>query len=177
MLCPLLLLGTVAAASVGGDSGGVRETANLDGAWQFSLLNPAGAGTTGGTQSGTILVPGSWEAQGYGNQTLTMRSQVTTGTNAGAVGTYTKQLSLPICAPGASTVFMVDQGIHRHAIFKIGGKVVGEHTGYMTPFEAVLDAPTAKACRSGAGCEVEVTLDGNRACDKVRHSPAFWLNF
>ena len=31
---------------------------------------------------------------------------------------------------GSTAVFMVDQGIHRHAIFKIAGKVVGEHTGY-----------------------------------------------
>ena len=96
-----------------------------------------------------------------------MRAQVVTGANTGAVGTYSKKLALPPCkAAGARTVFMIDQGIHRHAIFKIGGKVVGEHTGYMTPFEHVMDDTTAKACRGSGGCEVEITLDGNRHCDK-----------
>ena len=167
MLAPLLhVLGAAAAASVA-DSGGVRQVASLDGEWHFTLQQPPAGAGSGTQQSGTILVPGSWEAQGYGNESLTMRAQVVTGTNAGAVGTYSKQLALPPCkAAGARTVFMIDQGIHRHAIFKIGGKVVGEHTGYMTPFEHVLDAATAKACRGSSGCEVEITLDGNRHCDK-----------
>ena len=32
----------------------------------------------------------------------------------------------------------------------------------MTPFEAVLDATTVKACSADSGCEVEITLDGDR---------------
>eukprot|EP01048_Picozoa_sp_COSAG05_P011443 COSAG05_NODE_1078_length_5954_cov_7.170794_5_plen_370_part_00 len=158
-----LMLTTLAAAAVSVVAGGsARQAVSLDGEWQFTLLNP-----TGDTQSGSIQVPGSWEAQGYGNETATMRTQVVTGLNTGAIGTYTKKLVLPPCsAPGDSTVLMVDQGIHRHAIFKVGGKVVGEHTGYMTPFEHVLDSATAKGCHSSPGCVVEITLDGNRPCDK-----------
>jgi hypothetical protein len=136
-------------------SSGVREVATLT-KWQFSLMQPPPGG---GLQTGTILVPGAWEAQGYGNETATMQTQVVTGGNTGAVGTYSKKLTLSPCsAPGASTVFMVEQGVHRHAIFKIGGKVVGEHTGYMTPFEHVLDTATAKDCRGRSGCEVEITV-------------------
>ncbi len=150
-----------AEATVAG-SGGPRQPVSLDGEWQFALVTPS---TEVVLQSGTIQVPGAWEAQGYGNETATMRTQVVTGQNAGAVGVYTKQLTLTPCqAPGAKPVFMVDQGIHRHAVFKIAGKVVGEHTGYMTPFEYVLDAATANHC--GSSCEIEIKLDGNRACDQ-----------
>ena len=163
----LALLGTVlSVTTTGGHAStghGVREVVSLDGEWQFALQQPA----PDGPQSGTIQVPGSWGAQGYGNETTAMRTQVVTGLNTGAVGTYTKHVALPPCsAPGAKTVFMVDQGIHRHAIFKIGGSVVGEHVGYMTPYEHVLDTATAAGCRGGSGCEIEITLDGNRACDK-----------
>jgi beta-galactosidase len=176
---PLLLLAAAdgSAVAAAASKAGVRQVVSLDGEWQFTLL--AGAGgvcdTDGSNssescavlQSGTIHVPGAWEAQGYGNETATMQAQVVTGQTTGAVGVYTKKLVLPAgcqVASGAKPVFMVDQGIHRHAVFKIGGKFAGEHTGYMTPFEYVLDAATAEAC--GHSCEVEITLDGNRACDK-----------
>lgn len=161
------LLARMVPTVLGGDVG-PRQPVSLDGEWQFALLSgSAGAGDSQVlVQSGTIQVPGAWEAQGYGNETATMRSQVVTGQNTGAVGVYTKQLTLSPCqAPGAKHVFTVDQGIHRHAVFKIGGKVVGEHTGYMTPFEHVLDAATTKDCCCGSTCEVEISLDGNRACD------------
>lgn len=168
----------VVAAAVA-PSGG-RQVVSLDGEWQFALLasdtspgdgdsvcrdgRDSGCGTV--LQSGTIQVPGAWEAQGYGNETATMWTQVMTGQNTGVVGLYTKRLALSPCqAPGAQHVFMIDQGIHRHAVFKFGGKVVGEHTGYMTPFEHVLDAATTKDCCCGSSCEVEIRLDGNRACD------------
>jgi hypothetical protein len=164
------LLGCVAATAPG-----VRQVVSLDGEWQFQLL-AGGDGVCdaiGGhsgcavSQSGTIQVPGAWEAQGFGNETVTYWNQVVTGQNTGAVGVYTKKLALSPCqAPGAKPVFMVDQGIHRHAVFKIGGKVVGEHTGYMTPFEHVLDAATTEECCCGSSCEVEITLDGNRKCDE-----------
>ena len=63
MLAPLLLLvGAVTAASA--DSGGVRQVVSLDGEWNFSLQQlGAGGSSMQQQQSGTILVPGSWEAQ------------------------------------------------------------------------------------------------------------------
>ena len=118
-LMMVLSLGTATAAAAtrgrpveldAGSSGGVREVATLT-KWQFSLVQPPPGG---GTQTGSILVPGAWEAQGYGNETATMRTQVVTGGNMGAVGTYSRKLTLAPCStPGANTIFMVDQGVHR----------------------------------------------------------------
>ena len=59
-------------------------------------------------------------------------------------------------------MFAIDRGIHRHAIVKVAGKVVGEHVGYLTPFEAVLDHDAVATCTSSQGCDVEITLDGGR---------------
>jgi hypothetical protein len=92
-----------------------RQRVSLDGEWNFSLHAPAAAGALlGPVQTGTILVPGSWEAQGFGTQTVQMHHQVLTGDNArgqrGAVGVYTQSLKLPAPCPAAHRpVFMVDQ--------------------------------------------------------------------
>jgi len=45
----------------------------------------------------------------------------------GAVGVYTHSTQIPPCDNSeAKRVLTVDMGIHRHAIFKVAGKVVGE---------------------------------------------------
>ena len=80
----------------------------------------------------------------------------------GTIGVYSRTLTLPACSADHSFVLAIDRGIHRHAIIKVSGKVVGEHVGYLTPFEAVLDAATVAACNSSKGCDVEITLDGGR---------------
>jgi hypothetical protein len=48
----------------------------------------------------------------------------------------------------------------------VAGQALGEHTGYLTPFEAALDTATVEDCCCGSECTVEVTLDGGRPCDK-----------
>ena len=146
-----------------------RQAFSLDGTWKFSLHAPSGGGDALGpaVQTGTIQVPGSWEAQGFGNETVQMYHQVITGDNAkgerGAVGVYTLSTEIPPCDDSqAKRVFTVDRGVHRHAIFKVGGKVVGEHMGYLTPFEAELTPSTVEDCCCGSSCDIEVTLDGGR---------------
>ena len=64
-----------------------RQSFSLDGTWQFSLHSPtpasdAGAALGPAVQTGPIQVPGSWEAQGFGNETVQMVHQVLTGDNA-----------------------------------------------------------------------------------------------
>lgn len=142
-LLPLILAEAAAA----------RQSLSLDGQWGFKL-------SVGG-QSGTIAVPGSFEAQGFGNETQQMWHQVLTGDNArggrGVAGIYTKTVKPPSCPAGHTPFFTVDQGIHRHALFRANGRLLGEHTGYLTPFEADLTG-------CGPSCTLEVTLDGGRPC-------------
>eukprot|EP01052_Picozoa_sp_SAG31_P023448 SAG31_NODE_1933_length_6879_cov_3.230973_3_plen_812_part_00 len=142
-----------------------RHAYSLDGEWNLQLQGA-------NNQSGPIKVPGSWEGQGFGTETVQMWHQVLTGDNArgarGVVGVYSKPLKLPAepCPAGHKVFFMVDQGIHRHAFFKVGNQLLGEHVGYLTPFEAELSAATVEECCCGSECTVEVTLDGGRTCDK-----------
>ena len=153
---------TIAATAAAAASPTSRQSFSLDGDWKFTLHAPSAAGGALGpaVQAGKIAVPGSWEAQGYGNETIQMNTQVLTGDNAkgarGAVGVYTLAAAPSACDNTAATrVLTVDRGIHRHAIFKVGGKVVGEHIGYLTPFEAPFDC-------DAEGCDVEIMLDGGR---------------
>ena len=84
-----------------------------------------------------------------------------TGDNArggrGVAGIYTKTVKPPPCPAGHTPFFTVDQGIHRHALFRANGRLLGEHTGYLTPFEADLTG-------CSPSCTLEVTLDGGRPC-------------
>ena len=59
------------------------------------------------------------------NDTRVSMGQVVTGDNArggrGAVGVYTKTVTPPSCPiPGSRSILTVDQGVHRHGIFKVG---------------------------------------------------------
>jgi len=131
-----------------------RRAFVLDGEWGFNLSEPA--------MSGKIIVPGAWEAQGYGTDAARMRWQVLTGDEAwaqgklGAYGIYSKKAH-PVCAAGERAILIVDGWIHRHAVFKIDGRVVGEHLGYLTPFEVDV---TAEA--EDGEIDIEITLDGGR---------------
>lgn len=144
LLLLLLPLGTDAVT---------RLSLSLDGEWGFTL--------SVGNQSGSIAVPGSFEAQGFGNETEQMWHQVLTGDNArggrGVAGTYTKVVKPPVCPAGHTPYFMIDQGIHRHALFHANGRLLGEHTGYLTPFEADLIG-------CSPSCTINVVLDGGRSC-------------
>jgi beta-galactosidase/beta-glucuronidase len=149
-------------------SGDHRQRKSLDGDWKFELHGPAAPNSTQlgpMIKSGSINVPGSWEAQGYGNSTGSMRYQVLTGDSAkgarGAVGIYTVNVTFDECTvDNATVVLTIDRGIHRHALFKIAGQFVGEHRGYLTPFEAVLAGAMLQECHTS--CEIEITLDGGR---------------
>jgi len=62
------------------------------------------------------------------------------------------------------------QGIHRHAIFKLAGRTIGEHRGYLTPFEAdVTDAIRAR--HRAAAAEGALTLALISAPERARHHP------
>eukprot|EP01052_Picozoa_sp_SAG31_P051204 SAG31_NODE_12051_length_974_cov_0.640000_1_plen_183_part_00 len=104
-LASLLAAAAAGAAATAGEFR--RQRVSLDGpSWNFALHAPVvgvDASTTLGpvVKRGRIVVPGSWEAQGYGNSTASMRSQVLTGDSAkgsrGAVGVYTTNVTLDEC--------------------------------------------------------------------------------
>ena len=87
----------VALVAVAGPVSG-RTSISLDGEWNFKLLAPRPPPrpmedlNNGAAQEellllavGTIGVPGSWEAQGYGTETVQMHWQVLTGENARSI--------------------------------------------------------------------------------------------
>ena len=43
-----------------------RQSVSLEGEWDFTLIEPAAAGPGFSNLNGTILIPGSWQAQGCG---------------------------------------------------------------------------------------------------------------
>ena len=43
---------------------GSRQSISLDGAWDFTLIEPAAAGPGFANQTGSIVVPGAWQSQG-----------------------------------------------------------------------------------------------------------------
>ena len=63
-----LLAASAAPAAAGGST--LRQSFSLDGTWKFALHAPTAAnvGLGPAVQSGSIAVPGSWEAQGYVRQ-------------------------------------------------------------------------------------------------------------
>ena len=77
-------------------------------------------------------MPGAWEAQGFGEDTPQMHSQYI------GVGTYARSLTLPpafATPPPGSSVWLVVERIQRAAKVSAGGALIGQHTGYLSPFE------------------------------------------
>ena len=77
-------------------------------------------------------MPGAWEAQGFGEDTPQMHSQYI------GVGTYARSLTLPpafATPPPGSSVWLVVERIQRAAKVTAGGALIGQHTGYLSPFE------------------------------------------
>jgi beta-galactosidase len=110
-----------------------RAALSLDGEWEFQLdreKNGEAAGWNAGDQafSGRIQVPGAWDAQGFGDETDKLRHQFI------GTGWYRRVLDVPADWEG-QRLFLCIANVHRYAKTWVNGAYLGEHIGYLSPFE------------------------------------------
>ncbi|MCY2954443.1 MAG: hypothetical protein NTU53_21140 [Planctomycetota bacterium] len=78
--------------------------------------------------NGKIIVPGVWDNQGYGSETPKARH------NFLGKAWYKRQVTIPR-EWGGSRLFLKIGGVHRYAKAWVNGRYLGEHIGYLAPFE------------------------------------------
>lgn len=111
----------------------VRASVDLDGAWAFRM-DPENAGeaetwfNASAAFTGTILVPGAWEAQGFGAETEKLKHHFI------GKGWYKREIEVPADWTGRR-VFLCIGGVHRYASVWVNGTFLGEHIGCLSPFE------------------------------------------
>lgn len=103
---------------------------SLDGSdWQFGLLEDEPASTKDVKLTGTITVPGAWDAQGWGNETDRLHR------NWLGLGLYRKAVAVPEISTG-STLWLVVERPKRAVQVSIDGQPAGpRHVGYLTNLE------------------------------------------
>lgn len=109
-----------------------RARIDLNGKWEFRL-DPQSRGEATGWSSGserfaeTILVPGAWQAQGFGQRSGVLRHDYS------GKAWYRRDVAIPADWKGRSTSLRVG-GVLRKATVFVNGENVGEHDGFSTPF-------------------------------------------
>lgn len=132
ILASLLLLSTLAGAAAA-SSETPRQTVSLDGSWSFQL-DPDSVGRKeqwykdARLLSGRIVVPGAWDAQGYGPETDKMRH------NFIGRGWYKRTVDIPAAA-GDQRFFLRFGGVYRAVRVWVNGREAGSHLGYVSAFE------------------------------------------
>ncbi len=112
----------------------LSETLSLNGTWQFETP----------TDSGTITVPGAWEAQGYETDTAT----------------YRRAVEIPAEWSDARIYLRFAAVSHLSAV-TVNGVSVGEHEGLWTAHEFDI----TEAVRCGQTNEIAVAVRKPRAID------------
>lgn len=167
-LCLVVSLGiALSSRQPAGALGTQRQSLSLDGGEWTLTLDPADPATarikaSGGKTTGPIVVPGAWEAQGFGEETTTMKNQFI------GVGTYTRNVSLPpaFASPSAgSSVWLVVERIQRAATITVGGELIGKHTGYLSPFEGDI---TRHVAGGNVAVQIEVNATRHRDFDGLQ---------
>jgi hypothetical protein len=77
---------------------------------------------------GTIRVPGIWDNQGYGTETPKVRHSFV------GKGWYRREVEIPAGWAGRR-LFLAVTGSSRYAKVWVGGRLAGEHVGYVSPAE------------------------------------------
>ncbi len=127
----------------GGNLLGARPQLDLTGTWDFYAdVGDSALGSTA-AKPGKILVPGAWQAQGYGAAGGTIPSaNIGPGTspaeylrhNLMARCLYVRQVSIPAAWQG-QRVFLCVRRAYRYTDVSVNGKRIGEYEGFCSPFE------------------------------------------
>ena len=109
-----------------------RARVDLNGTWQFRI-DPQNEGEAAAWHSKgeafdrTILVPGSWQAQGVGEPRGILRHDYS------GPGWYRRTVTIPAAWRGKSVRLRIG-GAHRYTTAFVNGQRIGEHRGFSTPF-------------------------------------------
>ena len=168
--CVLCVLGGHLAAE-DSPAGLPRQVFSLDGQWHFATdaknegeaqkwyapgarLPAMPLPGYAPTADGRINVPGIWDVQGYGPETDKLRH------NFVGKGWYKREVDLPRL-PAGRRAFLRITGVHRYAKVWLDEHYLGEHIGYLSPFEYDISE------HAGAGGKAAITIqvDSNQRWD------------
>jgi beta-galactosidase/beta-glucuronidase len=145
-------------ASRGGTAAAAVQTMSLDGADWLLELNPADPAVlrmkaAGNKTKGPISVPGAWQAQGFGEETVALKNQYI------GAATYSKTVAVPapMVAKGRS-LWVVAERIERSAKLVVGKKLVAEHTGYLSRLEGDVSGLVG----AGGSLQLELIVNATR---------------
>lgn len=136
-----------------------RPTLSLDGQWQFQL-DPQETGVKSGWHGSEvpfadrIVVPGAWDAQGFGEPTDKLRH------NHVGKAWYKRTVAIPAEWAGRR-IFVCVGGVHRYADMYLNGRHLGEHVGYLSPFEYEITA----LGKPGTSVTIAICIDSKQRWD------------
>ena len=140
----------------------LRPRLVLDGEWQFRM-DPEDKGQEEGWAKGkvdfpdAIRVPGAWEAQGFGGETIALRYQGTPvclrGSYRGAAW-YRKSVAIPADWKG-KRVWLKLGGVQPSALVWCNGVYLGFHDRYFEPFKF----DVTDLAKPGETCTVVARID------------------
>lgn len=152
----------------GGGAFAQRPTINLDGEWRFAT-DPQEVGEADGWQqspanwlsmpqagyredaAGTVRVPGSWDAQGYGEPNEARFHQHL------GLGWYRRTVRIPADWEGKS-IFLTIGGVHRQARIWVNGQYCADHVGYLAP----IDLDVSAYAKPGEDCTITIRVDARQ---------------
>lgn len=149
----------------------------LDGVWSFRL-DPQKVGVAEKWFNAdvpfeaTVRVPGAWPAQGFGAETDKFRHSYI------GQAWYKRTVDVPVDWEGRR-IFLCIGGVHRYADVWVNGRSLGEHIGYLSPFEYEL-TPQVKpggtiTIAIRVDCEQRWDVDCLFGCfDVIDHMFADW---
>ena len=172
MLCCTLLI--ITSVGFGDDN---RRQLSLDGQWQFQL-DPNAVGQTErwfdshSPFTGHIVVPGAWDAQGYGEETEKLHH------NYVGKGWYKKEIIIPENWQDRH-VFLCFGGVYRYAKVWVNNHYLGEHIGYVSNFEFDITPHVNPGTKAIIAVEIDSeqrwNIDTLQGCvDIIDHMQTYW---